>query len=668
MTVNTALPETVTEQPHVVIPMQDGTRLSARIWLPERAAADPVPAILEYLPYRKRDGTTARDALTHPYFAGHGYAAVRVDMRGSGDSEGLLLDEYSEQELADAEEVIGWLRRQSWCNGRIGMMGISWGGFNSLQVAARRPPGLQAVVTLCSTDDRYADDIHYKGGALLNENLGWAGTILSYSSRPPDPEIFGSGWREAWIARLEGQPFWPALWLAHPARDAYWRHGSVCENPDAIDAAVLAVGGWGDAYKNAVPRLVQQLSAPAKGIIGPWVHKYPHFAVPEPKIGFLQEALRWWDHWLKDADTGAGGDPAFRAYVMHSVEPKHWYTERPGYWIAEQDWPSQQLPPLHLNATAEGTLQRETAPPFAKRLSSPADCGLMGGEYCAIWLGPEMPGDQRRDDALSLCFESAVLEDPLAIVGAPEVTLQLQVNKPKAQVCVRLCDIHPDGAATRITYGVLHLSCRESNAMPADAPVDTSIEIRIKMDDIAYQIPAGHTLRLSVSTSYWPLLWPVAEPVTATIEAAAIEVPRFPAGEQNAVSFPEAETAPPWEIDVLREPQHQRRIVQDQVSGHVTLIIEDDFGEVADRAHGLVSGSVGREEWGILPDDPLSANGKTHWTQTLSRGDWSIRTEAKLAMHADATNFHLSGSVEAYENEQLIFERQYTDRLPRGHL
>src|SRR5882672_3912227 len=204
------------------IPMSDGTRLAARVWMPEDAERKPVPAILEYIPYRRRDGTRDWDDLSHPYLAAHGYACIRLDIRGTGDSEGVILDEYLKQELDDAVEAIAWLAKQPWCNGNVGMMGISWGGFNSLQVAARRPPALKAVISLCSTVDRYADDIHYKGGCLLIENFGWASTMLSYSSRPPDPLIAGGNrWRDMWLTRLENQQFLAPLWLKHQHRDAY---------------------------------------------------------------------------------------------------------------------------------------------------------------------------------------------------------------------------------------------------------------------------------------------------------------------------------------------------------------------------------------------------------------------------------------------------------------
>ena len=246
MSVLAKFPKPVREIENAWIPLKDGTRLAARIWLPEDAETQPVPAIFEYLPYRKRDGTAERDQLTHPYYAGHGYACVRVDIRGSGESDGLLMDEYLKLEQDDALECLDWIAAQPWCTGKIGMIGISWGGFNGLQVAARRPKQLKAIVTIASTDDRYADDIHFMGGALLNDNLGWASTMFAYMSRPPDPALLGDRWRKVWLNRLENTVLLVDNWLRHQRRDAFWKHGSVCENYGDIECAVYAVGGWSD--------------------------------------------------------------------------------------------------------------------------------------------------------------------------------------------------------------------------------------------------------------------------------------------------------------------------------------------------------------------------------------------------------------------------------------
>ncbi len=664
----TQFPRIIVENPDVGIEMPDGCVLSARIWLPQDAEKDPVPAILEHLPYRKRDGTTARDHLTHPYFAGHGYACIRVDMRGNGDSEGLMDDEYTEQELADAVAVIEWAAAQPWCTGRVGMMGISWGGFNSLQVAAKRPEPLKAIITLCSTDDRYADDIHYKGGLLLNENLGWGSTMLSYSSRPPDPAIVGDSWKAMWLERLENEPFLPAVWLAHQRRDAYWRRGSVCEDFSAIQAATLAVGGWGDAYKNAVSRLVQGIEAPVKGIVGPWIHKYPHFAVPKPAIGFLQEALRWWDRWLKDRETGAENDPAMRLYLMDSAPPKDWYEERAGRWIAEYEWPSPGIGMRRFSLADGGRLAEGVATLAPLPVASPQDCGMDGGEYCAIWLGPEMPGDQRADDEKSACFDTAPLAASIDIVGAPIVALSLSADRPAAMVAVRLCDVHPDGASTRITYGVLNLCHRNGHETPEAVVPGEAMKVRLQLDDIAYRVPAGHRLRLAISSSYWPLVWPSPEAVTLTLAGGALALPERPGGDRDEVTFAEPEAARPWNIQTVRQPSNSRTVERDAEKGTVTLSIVDDFGDIRDADHGLVNGGIARERWIIDPADPLSARGLTHWTATLSRDDWSVRTETFSAMRSDATTFHLTGRIEAYEGDELVFERNFAEAIPRDHI
>lgn len=654
----------LTEDPDHAIVLSDGTRLSARLWLPEDAAADPVPLILEFLPYRKRDGTCARDALTHPYLAARGYACARVDMRGNGDSEGLMEDEYTAQELSDAVEVIQWATAQPWCSGPVGMMGISWGGFNALQVAALAPEALKAVITLCSTVDRFADDIHYKGGCLLGENLGWGATMWSYSSRAPDPAL-RPDWRALWIQRLEAEPFLPATWLRHQRRDAYWQHGSVCEDYGALKAKVLAVGGWGDAYKNAVPQLVEALPG-AKGIVGPWVHKYPHFAAPEPRIGFLQEALRWWDRWLKDIDTGVEEDPDYRAYLMDGVRPAAWYTARPGRWIAEDRDATSHLPvqTLHLGA---GTLN-EAPMEIDALVASPAHCGADAGEYCAIWLGPEMPADQRGDDALSATFTSAPLDADMDILGAPRLTLSLTADTPQAQIAVRLNHIHPDGAATRITYGVLNLSHRHSSAKPCAMTPGMVEEITLDLDHIAYRVPAGHRLRVAISTAYWPLLWPAPQAATLHLRAGRITLPQRPTAGGDEVTFAAPDAAAPWQTEELRAENHIRRREIDMVSGVHSLLIADDFGKRRDLEHGLITGSRASERWDIHPDDPLSARGVCDWDDTLERDGISLRTRARCEMWCDATTFYLSAKIEAWENGERVYARKLSDAIPRDHL
>lgn len=657
MKIVTEFPRKVVEYPDQGIITRDGCRLSARIWMPEDASSDPVPAILEMQPYRKRDGTPARDCLTHPYFAGHGYAAIRVDMRGNGDSEGLLYDEYTEQELTDACEVIAWAASQSWCNGKVGMMGLCWGGITSLQVAARQPPALKAIIAYSATVDRYADDIHYKGGCLLNENFGWASTMLSYSSRAPDPLICGDKWRKIWLDRLEHQTFLAPLWLSHQRRDSFWKHGSVCEDFSTIKAAVLAMSGWYDGYRNSVSNLVANVKAPVKGIIGPWIHKYPHYAGPEPRLGFLQEALRWWDRWLKDSPTGVEHDPAYRAYVMDSLRPARWHPSRSGRWISEKIWPS---PSIVVNRIK---LKEPTSDPI--QIRSPETCGLSGSEYFPYTSGPELPGDQRVDDAYSICFDQPPQDEAIDIVGAPELIVTVAADKMQANIAVRLCDVHPDGASQLITYGVLALTHHKSHEFPEPLVPGEKYPIRIVLDQTAYRLPAGHRLRVAVSNAYWPMIWPTPEPVCLMLSEANLSLPVRPLAARDEVSFEKPEAAQPWSIEPLRPVTTKRNVDHDQATGTVTLTIFDDNGEVRDLDHGLASGSIAREKWSIHPDDPLTARGETHWTQTLSRGDWSVRTETFSQIWTDREFFHMTARIEGYEAGKLIFEKEFRDKVSR---
>ena len=313
--------------------MPDGTRLAARMWLPEDADSDPVPAILEYIPYRKNDATAPRDAEMHPYLAARGFAGVRVDLRGSGDSEGVLAGEYLQQELDDGVEVIAWLAAQPWCSGRVGMIGKSWGGFNGLQIAALRPPALGCVISVCSTDDRYADDVHYAGGALFAAaTLSWATTMLAYTARPPDPAVVGDAWRERWIERLEATRPFAHEWVAHQRRDAFWQHGSVGDDPGAIACHVEMVGGFADPYRGAVFRMLAAAPDRVRGLIGPWAHVYPHTGSPGPAIGFLQRCVTVFDQHLRG---GPGDDePALRAFMPERVEPGDEPDVRAGRWVS----------------------------------------------------------------------------------------------------------------------------------------------------------------------------------------------------------------------------------------------------------------------------------------------------------------------------------------------
>ena len=668
-------PHRVEEWEHIWIPMPDGVRLSARVWLPETAPSAPVPAILEYIPYRKRDGTRVRDDCRHRYWAGHGYAAIRLDIRGTGDSEGLITDEYALVEQDDCITAIAWIANQNWCSGRVGMTGISWGGFNALQVAARRPPELKAIITHCSTDDRYADDVHWMGGCLLTDGFFWGSGFFHSMSLPPDPEIAEANWREAWLERLEQwQPPAPKIWMQHQRRDEYWQHGSVCENYADIECAVYAVGGWEDGYSNAVPRMLAHLSCPVKGLVGPWGHKYPEQGIPGPAIGFLQHSLRWWDHWLKDVNTGIMDEPTYTMFLQEHVTPDACLDAVPGNWITEPSWPSPRIKTRQLFLNASG-LSFEAEDEIPMLHESPQTLGATGGSWCPYGLGgvsPDLAVDQREDDGRSLVFDSSPLTDALVVVGAPEVHLRLAVDKPNAFVVVRLTDVSPDGVSRRVSYGMLNLSRRSGFDATVPMVPREPTDVVIRLNDLAHRFAAGHKLRLAVSTTYWPMVWPSGERVTLTLTAGAsrLALPVRPLGLDDEVgpAFDPVEMAPPAKTTAMTSPDASRTIDRDLKTGRWTEKLIEDHGRYhihdidLDVAHSVHC------TFDIIENDPLSADARWVWRSKLDRDGWHIDIEATTRLRADALDFIVDTDIDAKEDGISIFSKAWRDRIPRDGL
>ncbi|MHB1869488.1 MAG: CocE/NonD family hydrolase [Steroidobacteraceae bacterium] len=658
---------------HVWITLSDGCRLGARLWIPRTAFQDPVPAVLEYIPYRKRDGTRKRDEPMHGYFAEHGYAAVRVDMRGSGESDGHLADEYLKQEQDDALEVIAWIAAQPWCSGSVGMQGKSWGGFNALQIAARRPPALKAIITTFSTDHRYTDDIHYMGGCLLNDNLWWGSIMLAYQSHPLDPQIIGDSWRERWLERIERLPFFPALWLQHQRYDAYWKHGSVCEDFSAIQCPVLAIGGWSDAYTNAVPRLLQGLQVPRLGIIGPWGHIYPHDGSPGPAIGYLQEAVRWWDQWLKGWDTGIMKEPMLRAYLEDPVPPDGTRNFMPGRWVGEPSYPSPNIQPQRLHLCADGSLAEQAdmrGGMFIVR--SPQSHGKAAGEWMATGCPGEQPTDQRLDDGGALVFDTLLLTEEVSVLGSPMLRLRVAADAPVAQLSVRLGDIAPDDRVTRISYQVLNLTHRDGHESPTPLEPGRFYDVHVALNVCGHRFPPGHRIRVSIGTAYWPMVWPAPYPAALSIDTSAstIELPVRHATGGPQVAFEPPAHGPMTPVTVV-DPGSVRRIsIQDHVTGENTYITEGIgglFGEGILRLDDIdfqVAHTLKRELT-IRDDDPLSAHYVLTQSYEMGREGWRTQIATRADMHSDRENFYLIGTLTARLNGEWVAERQWNVTIAR---
>ncbi|WP_405517711.1 CocE/NonD family hydrolase [Streptomyces canus] len=661
MRIRTSFPYETTHD-DVRIPLPDGTLLYARVWRP--LTPEPVPAILEYLPYRLTDWTAPRDWQRHPWYAGHGYASVRVDVRGHGNSEGVPGDEYSATELADGVEVVNWLAAQPWCDGRVGMFGISWGGFNSLRIAALAPEPLKAVVTVCSTDDRYDNDVHYMGGSVLAVDMhAWSATMLAFVSRPPDPLHVGDAWRDMWLGRLEQVDPFIHTWLDHQTRDDYWRHGSVCEDYGAIDAAVLAVGGWHDPYRDTVLRLVEHLPAErVRGLIGPWSHQYPDRGLPPgPAIGFLQETLRWWDQHLKGVDTGVMREPLLRAYVSDSHPPATVYDTLPGRWVGEPTWPSPNV------TTVSYGLQ---GPPVLVR--SPQHTGVDAGRFFPFGNDADLPPDQREEDARSACFEFAVGEETW-VLGRPRVRLRVTSEVSRGQVVARLCDVAPDGSSTLVTRGVLNLSARHGRDRAVPWEPGATQEVSFELNGIGYAFPPGHRIRLAVSSAYWPWIWPQpASQAGFALEPAGsfLELPVRAREASSDIAFEEPEQSEPLGVShpaTFDEPRPERLVVRDVAKGEWRLEVAPRYGGTRVYPDGLEFTEDALETYTIDEHDPLSARTRSDWSIRLHRPElaWDATVRTRSEITCDGTDFHTSNEVVCTDGGEVVFHRTWEKRIPR---
>ena len=635
--------------------LSDGCRLAARVWLPDDSDVVAVPAILEAVPYRRNDGTFEGDDPRYAWWAERGFAGVRVDLRGSGDSDGVLLDEYLALEQDDNCELIALIAAQPWCNGRVGMLGYSWGGFASLQAAARRPPALGAIVTVNSTTRRYTDDCHFIGGAPSAQDLlGWATTMLMFQARPPDPTVVGERWREQWLERLDANPAFIDAWLSHQLEDDYWRHGSVAFDWSAIDVPVLAVGGLTDPYRNAVLELVEHLPGRCEGVLGPWAHGYPHVVGPGPQVGFLSDVARFFGQHLR-GDTPVTVPP-LRTFLAHPDPPRA--EIRTGRFVGLESVPEAALT-LHLG---DGTLGGH---PLVAPIDIPTD--LRSGQAAGAWCpySPAVgPAEQDLDDARSTCFESAPLDAPLTIVGFPVCELEVAADAPLAQITARLCAVAPDGSSVQLARGTLNLAHRDGHAAVTPlVPGDTNT-YHLRIDAVSHEIPPGYRLRLALSPSSWPWVWPSPTLATLTVSAGVLRLPSAPS-DAPAVDLGPPEAIVP--VDTVESgPRRGDETLRDEDGVLIQTSQPDYLGGLRTIVPlGIDVQEHARARWRIRVDDPLSGEVENSCSVTLTRDDWRVHVEVEATLRCTADQFIATSVMRAFEGGSLVRERHYESSAPR---
>lgn len=652
------------------ITMRGGVRLAARLWIPDGANQRPVPVVWEYLPYRLWDDLRWRDDKTAANLAPYGIAFVRVDIRGTGNSEGVMVDEYDVPELTDGVQVIAWLAKQSWSNGSVGMRGISWGGINALQIAAMRPPELKAIMPMGCVVNRYTDDAHYMGGGYGAENMGWGTSFKGHMAAPPDPKVVGERWESLWRERLEATPAIMRTWTEHQTYDAYWKRGSIATDYAAITCPVYVVDGWGDPYENVIGELLEKLKVPRKGLIGPWGHIFPNLATPLG-LDWPHEEVRWWQQWLAGVDTGIMAEPMLRVYLMYEADSQAFPREVPGRWVAEQTWPSPRIQSRHFFFDAGGHLSSEPASHAAVTYVGDKIVGVTKPQW--VYARPT-EFEQSADDRNSLLFDSAPLTQDLDILGAPRVKVRVSANVPVAQVAVRLTEVTPEGKSWLVSYNLLNLTRRESMEKRTALVPGVFYDVEVPLYLIAHRFKAGHRIRVAISESLWPLVWPSPQIATLQIALGASQLilPVRPLPAQEA----------PFTIPVIHEDQSKlaahgyanglnwvkgasaQMPVRD-AAGRIRYDIEPTPTSTFIPAVGTTSTESTKRIIEVTESDPNSCRMMFDRMNRWQRGDWDCTIQFGADLTSTAEEFHLKEWVIARKGEVEIFRRETPSIIKR---
>lgn len=656
----------IREIEHCWIEMPDGIRLSAKIWMPPDSAPGPFPALLEYIPYRKRDMTRVRDERNHPFFASHGYVCLRVDMRGSGDSEGLMADMYADKELTDARDVIDWIASQSWCNGRVGMFGTSWGGTASLQAAVNAPAALKAVLANCATIDRFEDDIHYMGGCLLTDSIEWGATLPAILASPPDSATVGSDWYAMWQKRLDNLSFPLERWVRENRPGVYWRRGSVRFQSDRLCCPILAIGGWSDRYSNSVVPLVRSRPDICWGVVGPWGHHYPDQGHPGPAIGFQVLALEWWDHWLKQERPGDLDWPKLRLWRRQFDPPADSTDLRAGTWMqmgaAENPEPaaSYSLSGNSLSETAAPGKSMKAVPFLLAHGASAGDTGYFGR------FGG-LPLDQRQDDDLSLTFDSGVLEEAIVTVGAPELHIDVSCKQGGGQLVLRLCDVAVDGRSSLVCRTIVNLAHHDQTADGATLVGGGQRRYRVRFPNTAYRFAAGHRIRLCLAASYWPLVWP--DPVDAGIKVQSEDARLcLPAPPDDAApmraGFPPRIRFQNPRFEVTRS-EPLTRFPTSRSSGKCCSTWHQPLNSVRITKTATTFGWETSAQYNVVQDEPLTASCSYSHRLIFDRPDGCAEINSRVSVSSTDEAFVLRGRLTAVWEQRTLAARTWQVHVPR---
>ncbi len=656
---------------NVMIPVRDGVRLAADLYMPDGAEAsrgwDKFSVIMEYIPYRKDEVNRTR-ADFYQYFPRHGYVVARVDIRGTGASEGINTDEYVLQEQIDGYDAIEWLSSQFWCDGHVNMMGISYGGFSSLQVASHAPPHLTSIIPVDFTDDRYTDDCHYRGGLIRKYyDVGAYGNMMiAFNAMPPYPDWSGGEWARVWEEHLAHNEPYILKWFQHQTDGPYWRHGSVRDIPGNIKCPVFMIGGWADGYPNPPLRLYQALQVPKKALIGPWDHNYPDTAIPGPRIDHFPEVVRWLDYWCKGMQNGVMDEPPITVYMQQFQDPIVDRLDTAGEWRAESAWPPPGAQARMLYLCEGGELSDDATGEGHDAYAYNPTVGVTAG----LWSGGiqfGQAGDQRPDEALSLNYTTASLAADVHIFGWAHAILHVSSTAPVMGFAASLSEVAPDGTSRLVAKGMLNGTRRKSLVTPEAMTPGEVYELDIQIDCTAWKFSKGNRVRLSIASADWPNVWPtphagINQVHRGSSRPSRLVLPTVPAhGSAISREFQPSRASVSRFSDALRPPTWQ--VITDVLTGRVT----SNIGSV--REYRVDDTTIIRREFSVVsqvdPRDPAHTSAHGQSVHYIYRPNHVIRGNSDLMIQATATHFHLTIDLDVRINDAPHFQRRWAASVER---
>jgi predicted acyl esterase len=642
---------------HERLRLPDGVQLAVTYWRPvARDSTERFPVLLEFLPYRKDDSFYRRDYPLYEYFVRRGYIMAKVDIRGTGGSEGRLPPrEYSGIELDDAVEIIAQLARMPGANGSVGMWGISWGGFNALQVAMRRPPALKAILALHASDDLFHDDVHYIDGALHVDPYALEVDHENGLPRTPDYPLDSAYFAD----RFDVEP-WIFTYLRQDRDGDFWRRGSLRFAPDRIIIPVYLIGGLHDGYRDTVLRLLESLRVPVKAEMGPWEHDWPDNGTPGPNYEWRARAVRWWDHWLKGRDTGLLKEPRLLLFQRDAYLPSDTISRLPGRWRFT-DWPIPHLRWRTLRPVSGGRLVTGPTPRGMDSLRYSPGAGWMAGDW---WGDPT--GDMRPDDGGSLVYDGEPLDERLVLAGFPKVALTVTASAPLANWTVRLEDVAPTGEVSLVAGAVVNGTQIRSRLDPRPLTPGRPERIELDLHFTTWTFRPGHRVRLAVSNAQFPMIWPTPYPMTTTLATGGDAVLRLPlvpeAGPAPMLPAPEPRASAPDARSIDPEAETAHRVLVDLHGDSTTLELrEPDAYEIGERSVQIDE----RERWSVHHSRPAEARFLGEETHRIRLRGRALELKTTMDIRSDERFLHIRFDREILENGIRVRQRSWVDSVAR---